>query len=166
MAVRWAIRIFILAAASVAAWSQPRAVEVWGNTGAARVGGDEGSLGSEVIYGAGVTLPFTRRLALEVDAQRVRAKRFTPLTRVLISPALVWRWGRERVYGFAGGGLGAQINRIAAPPSYTDYDATLHVRGGIVISPVERLIIRAELFSVWHFFLPTAGVKIGAGYRF
>ncbi|MGH9627752.1 MAG: hypothetical protein ACRD7E_05345 [Bryobacteraceae bacterium] len=163
----WAARILILAAAvSTAAWSQPRGVEVWGNTGAARVGGDEGSLGSGAIYGAGVSLPFTRSLALEVDAQRVRAERFTPLTRIMISPALVWRFGNQRVYGFAGGGAGIQIDRIAAAEPYTDDDITLHVRGGVVVTPIGRLIVRAEVFSVWHFLLPTAGVKIGAGYRF
>ena len=178
---RLAYRILITLAISLAASAQPRAVEVWGNIGIANAAGDEGSIGTGAIYGAGVSLPFTSRLAFETNVAGMRAERFAPVTRVLISPALVFRWGHDRLYGFAGGGLGLQIDRgemlqfDLAPGEteptittrrFTDYGTALHGRAGIVAALTPKLIFRAEVFSAWHYVAPSCGVQVGAGYRF
>jgi hypothetical protein len=180
MAYKRTLRIVIVAAIAAAAEAQPRAVEVWGNIGAARAAGDEGSVGNGAIYGAGIGVPLVKGLTFELDVAGMRAERFTSVARILVSPALVWRWGSERVYGFAGGGPGLQIDRsdevridFPGQPQqtvltrrFTEQALTLHGRGGAVVRLLPRVILRAEAFAAWRFVLPTVGVKIGAGYRF
>jgi hypothetical protein len=173
--------LLMLAATCRSAWSQPSAVELWGSVGIAQAAGDEGSIGTGAIYGGGITAPFTGGLAFEVDVQGMRAERFNPVSRVFVNPAIVFRWGSERVYGFAGGGAGVQVDtgeqlHFEFPPghaepvvttrSFRESRLTFHGRGGLVVSPRTRLIIRAELFSIWHFVMPTAGIRFGLGYRF
>jgi hypothetical protein len=154
------MRSVLAVAAASAAWSQPpRAPEVWGNVGIARAAGDESSLGSGVIYGAGASLPFTRRFAFEADIARLHADRFVPFTRVLFSPAIVARWGKPNLYGFAGGGVGVQHDR-----GHTG--GTVHARGGFVVQVAPKLVLRTEVFSAWHYVMPTIGGKFGFGYRF
>jgi hypothetical protein len=177
----FAIRVLMFAAAPAVAMSQPRAIEIWGSAGAAQAAGDEGSLGSGFAYGGGIAVPFTRRLAVEVDITRFRVERFEPVTRTLISPALVYRWGTDKVYGFAGGGLGLQRDRgsfarfemvpnqeqpLMTPLRFSDTGATLHGRGGLVIHPGAHIIVRTEFFAAWRYVMPSVGVKIGIGYRF
>lgn len=171
----------MLSAIVVPAWCQPPQAEAWGHIGVAHAAGDESFIGDPLTYGGGVSVPLTRRLAINVDVERMRAARFNPVTRVFLSPALVWRWGSERCYGFAGGGFGVQIDRFtgfrydAIPgqqqPSVsqvqsTEYGTTLHGQVGIVFNPVGGLIVRTEFVSHWRYVLPTAGVRIGIGYRF
>ena len=164
------------------AWAQPRkTVEVWGSAAIAHAAGDESFIGTPAAYGGGVAIPLTRSLAINFDVERMRAERFNPVTRVFVSPALVWRWGNERVYGFAGGGMGLQIDRSigflysAVPgqqqPSATQVQSTdsgpaLHGQVGVVYNPVSRLILRAGFVSHWHYVLPTSGIRFGVGYRF
>jgi hypothetical protein len=149
-------------------WAQPRRAEVWANVGTARVGGDEGSNGSGFLYGAGVSAPFTRHLAVELDVARIKVDRFGPSTHTLISPALVWRWGSDRLYGFAGGGVGMEATRETGFQAFreTRYNAAVQGRGGVVFSPNNRLLVRFEAFTSFQYVLPTAGVKVGIGYRF
>ena len=106
-------KVLLLVSLTVAVgWGQPREIELWGAAGPARAAGDEGSIGTGVAYGIGGTFPLTRRLAFEADVLRMRAERFEPgVTRVLVSPAGVWRFGAERMYGFVGGGPGIQVDR-------------------------------------------------------
>ena len=169
--------MFLTAAADA---QPPRSVEVWGNVGAARVAGDEGWHGGGAMYGGGVSVPLTRRIAVEADVSRVSVDRFGPSTHTFVSPAVVWRWGTDRVYGFVGTGLGIVANRTTGyepdfltgqSPAYvtrrfTEYNTTLHGRGGFLVAPGERWIIRTELFSGWQYALPTFALKIGLGYRF
>jgi hypothetical protein len=172
--------VVLLIFTAITASAQPRNVEIWGNVGAARVGGDEGWNGAGIIYGGGVAVPVTRRLAVEADVARVKVDRFGTSTHTLISPALVWRWGSERMYGFAGGGLGMEGTRSTGVltirdenhnPTFqtiesTNFNAALQGRGGIVFSPNNHLIVRVEAFTSFQYALPTAGVKAGIGYRF
>jgi hypothetical protein len=62
---RLAYRILITLAISLAASAQPRAVEVWGNIGIANAAGDEGSIGTGAIYGAGVACVFRSKWAAD-----------------------------------------------------------------------------------------------------
>jgi hypothetical protein len=48
----------------------------------------------------------------------------------------------------------------------TEYNVTLHSRGGVVFSPAEPCFVQTELFSAWHHALPSLGVKVGVGCRF
>jgi hypothetical protein len=172
--------VFAILVVAVAADAQPRSIDAWGNIGAGRVGGDEGWNGSGVMYGGGVSIPLTERIAIEADVSRISVDRFGSSSHTFVSPAVVWRWGTDRVYGFAGAGMGVVANRGTAfepiffpgqPPTYvrstaTEYNATLHGRGGVVFSPAERWLVRTELFSAWQYALPSFGVKVGVGYRF
>ena len=123
-------------------------------------------------------MPITRRLAVNVAVEKMRAERFNPVTRIFVSPAVVWRWGSERVYGFAGGGVGVQTDRSVGilfvpgqqpsgrPVQSTEHGMTFHGQVGIVFNPVGGLIVRTELVSHWRYVLPTTGLRIGIGYRF
>lgn len=172
--------IVFTALSAVELAAQPRRIEAWGNLGIARVAGDEGSNGSGPIYGGGIAVPLTKRLAIELDVAHIRSDRFGESKHTMLSPAVVWRWGTERVYGFLGGGLGTEATRstgfLSTPgpdgsPSFfpvesTNYSLTLHGRGGIVFSPYNRVFFRAEMFSSFQYVLPTVGFKGGIGYRF
>jgi hypothetical protein len=173
--------VLIVTALAATCSAQPRAVDVWGTIGVTRAAGDEGSIGSAATVGAGVTAPITEKIAVEADIQRLHAGRFPPgETRIFVSPALIWRFGGERLYGFTGGGPGLQVDRgrvlqveprpgqqpIVTESSFTNFGLSLHGRGGIVANPTGRLIVRAELFFIWHYVLPTVGARFGAGYRF
>jgi hypothetical protein len=165
----FALRVlFILLLSGACLLAQPRSVEIWGNVGGARVGGDEGSDGGGVIYGAGISAPLSRRIAVEFDVARVKVDRFGESTHTLFSPALVWRWGTERVYGFAGGGFGLESTSFVGflNAKETNYNAAVQGRGGVVFSPNNHFLFRLEAFTSFQYALPTAGVKAGVGYRF
>jgi hypothetical protein len=158
----------------------PKAVEVWGSVGVAHAAGDESFIGTPFAYGAGVSLPLGRRFAVNVAAEQMRPARFNPLTRAFVGPSLVWRWGNERVYGFAGGGVGVQIDRelrflydsvpgqqpVVSQARVTDSGPAISGQAGVVFNPVARLIVRAEVVSHWRYILPTTGVRFAVGYRF
>ena len=156
-----------LALLASAALAQPRAAEVFGQVGRSRLAGDEGWHGSVNSFGAGVVLPLTNKWAVDVDLQTGRRGSGVPppesfsIRRTLLSPAIVRRWGTERLYGFAGGGVGLQVDatestwRIysGSPPvetgvgrgEHTDRAATLVGKLGIVAAPAGPLLIRGDL---------------------
>ena len=174
--------------------AQPRAVELYGNIGVLRGGGDESSAGTAATYGGALTVPIVRKLAVDLDVQTARFERdFGPTywrdRRWLISPSLLYRFGgSERVYGFVGGGIGAELNRTVTiernflpgyrPPGWEEISPgvwktsgsfnyrTLHGRGGFVYSPVPHLAVRVDLHAAWAHVLPNVGLKVGVGYRF
>jgi hypothetical protein len=180
--------VFCLALLAANCVAQPRAIEVLGQVGRSRFGGDEGSLGSATTFGAGAVLPLTAKWAVDVDVQTGSSEedfpppeRFT-IRRTLLSPAIVRRWGTERLYGFAGGGIGLQVDSTESvwrtysgnPPvesglgrgEYTDSAPTLVGKLGIAAAPAGPLLIRGDLLLVWRYVLPTVGVRIGVGYGF
>lgn len=173
--------------------AQPRALEVYGQAGVLGGGGDESWAGRAATWGGAVTVPLVRKLAIDLDAQAARFVRESGPTyfrtrRWLISPALLYRFGSERLYGFAGGGIGAELNRSVTiessflpgyqPPgwqqispgvwktTHSSRDRTVHARGGFVVSPVRHLVIRVDVHAGWVNVLPNLGVKLGLGYRF
>jgi hypothetical protein len=186
MAGSWEIRftVFLLLAGS--ALAQPRRPEIFLNIGVMRAGGDEGSLGSGAAYGGAVMLPFTRRLAVDLDVQVSKVVNDIggnrhELRRWLIMPSLVYRFGTEKVYGFTGGGVGAAFDRLSHTEAFPiprpvgpdlfafeskDTDRTLHALGGVVVNPLPHLVVRFDLYVAFQFVLPNAGVKAGVGYRF
>ncbi|HWQ56359.1 MAG TPA: hypothetical protein VN442_21915 [Bryobacteraceae bacterium] len=188
-------RLLLLSGLAVLLSAQPRAVEVYAQTGVLGGGGDEGWAGRAGSWGGALTVPLVPRLALDLDFQSARFARdfgsqgsYFRTRRWLISPALLYRFGNERVYGFAGGGLGAELNRSVSiesnflpgyqPPGWQEIspgvwkathssrDRTVHARGGFVISPVRHLVIRVDVHAGWVYVLPNLGVKVGVGYRF
>lgn len=185
--------LLLLSAALLAA--QPRAVELYGTLGLLGGGGDESSAGKAAAYGGALTVPIFRKLALDLDVQTARFKRdFGPQStyhrqkRWLISPSLLYRFGNERLYGFAGGGIGAELNRTVTiegnflpdyrPPGweeispgvwkiYSNFDhRTVHARTGFVYSPLPQLAMRVDVHAAWAHVLPNLGLRIGVGYRF
>lgn len=181
--------VFCLILLAASALAQPRAVEVFGQVGRSRFGGDEGSLGSATTFGAGAVLPLTSRWAVDVDLQtgsrdndNQPLDQYFSIRRTLLNPAIVRRWGTERLYGFAGAGIGLQVDsrestwRVYSgnPPvqtgigrsETTDSAATLIGKMGIVAAPAGPLLIRGDLLLVWRYVQPTVGIRIGVGYRF
>jgi hypothetical protein len=148
-----------------------RAPEVFAHIGRFRAGSDEGSIGQAASYGATFTAPIARRFAVDLDYQTSRVTRtnreFTYRTRrTLIVPSLLYRFGRERVSGFVGGGIGAELDRSTytggVESDMSDRNRLTSFRGGVVAFPTRKLGLRGELYMAgWHL-----GARIGVGYRF
>lgn len=139
-------------------------------------------------------MPLARRLAVDIGAQNARIVRqsapstYYRVRRWVVSPSLLYRFGNPRVYGFAGGGVGTEVNRSLTiegnflpdyrPPGWEEIGpgvwktshawrrTTIHARGGFVVAPVRHLVVRVDLDAAWAYVLPNAGVKVGLGYRF
>ena len=166
----------LLALTGVTLLAQPRQVEIFGMAGAARVSGDEGSLGSGVAFGGAVTLPFSARWAIDLDLMHGRADRDEAqiafrTRRTYVSPALQYRRGNGRLYGFAAAGAGfAKTTGDTDLPERTisasDSGLTWHGRGGIVAGLTGRLLLRAEVFTIFRYVSPDVGVRAGLGFRF
>ncbi|MCZ2080042.1 MAG: hypothetical protein HUU41_14815 [Bryobacteraceae bacterium] len=156
----------------------PRSIEVFGSAGIVKFGQDEGWGGSGAVYGGSVMLPILPKLAIDMDvvtttddSGRETVQSDFSQRRTLVSPSLLYRFGTERAYGFVGGGAGAVFERSRAITPLYSYDQSetfwsVHWRGGAVAALGTRLLIRAEVFSVHHYLLPTIGVRAGAGVRF
>jgi hypothetical protein len=162
MVRRLAALSFLIAAAVSA---QPRSVEVFGLGGYGRVAGDEGWLGNGFAAAGAIQAPFTRRVALDFDVAWTYATRdFGAAGRfendqVLVTPSLVYRWGSERTYAFAGGGAGYETRE-------GDDGMALNAKAGVVTVIRGGLLFRADFVSAWRYVLPHVQVRAGIGYRF
>ncbi len=174
------MRLFLLLiqviAVCLVAPAQPRRPEVFGLAGAAHLSEDEGSLGNGPVFGGALTLPFARRWAVDLELTHFRSSRDESGlsyggNRTHFAPALQYRGGGGRSYGFAafGAGVAASETRTetgAARYSYRDTGLTLHARTGFVAAVSERWLIRADAFLAFRYVLPDIGVRAGVGYRF
>jgi hypothetical protein len=171
----WRIALLLLAAC--AAWAQPRAVEVFGQVGYGRANDDEGSVGSGAVFGGALTVPWTSRWAEDIAIQHQRTTRSPSpdfsfgTRRTLVSPALQYRRGSERSYGFVGFGAGVAIaeaffRQRGQESASSNTGMTPHMRGGFVAAPAGRLLLRAEVYAAFRYVAPDVGVKLGVGYRF
>lgn len=179
----------LLLLCSAAVWAQRGPVEVFGHVGLFRAGSDEGKLGSAAGLGGAITVPLTRRLAIDFDIEtaRVTSRRseddFWTSRRTLLAPSLLYRWGGGNSYVFVGGGVGGEhessLTRVDVadwfppPPwrqirpgvfeaDHREFSKLYHGRAGFVVSPAPGIPIRVEVyFANWHL-----GLRIGAGYRF
>jgi hypothetical protein len=159
----------------------PKRIELFGSVGSMRGAGDEGSQGSEAAYGGAVTVPFTSRWAIDVEAV---TSRFTSgpdhrVHRLLLSPGVQYRRGNDRAYWFVSLGPGIQRDRSrgtylvydgsggARPASIdeTDSGLTLHWRTGAVIRPASRALVRMEFYWANRYVLPNVGVLVSVGLR-
>lgn len=121
--------VWAFLAVAVPASAQPAAVELFGHVGLFRGGSDDGSLGRAPSFGGIVTVPLARRIALDFDAQTARLSRHGPTPdrfwtsrRTLLSPSLLYRWGSETTYGFAGGGVGAErVANISREDNFAEW---------------------------------------------
>lgn len=152
--------------ASVPLFAQPATVEAFGMLGVHRVAADEGSLGTGVFYGGALAVPIHRRLAVDVDVVQGRTKREFSSSGVvfrskqtLVSPSLVARWGSDRAYFFAGGGVGGAFSDGESGHTYVG-------KAGIVGAISPDLLIRADLVITFQHALPHLGTRVGVGYRF
>ena len=182
---------WLLFAVAAPAWTQPKAVDLFGHVGVFRGGSDEGSLGRAASYGGALTVPLPGGGAIDFDVQSARLTRtwapsgFWQSRRTLLSPSLLYRKGAEAAYFFAGGGVGGEIatgvsregnlvEGYTLPPpwreispglfeaTFRDFRRTIHVRVGLVGAATRRLPVRVEFFIAnWHL-----GFRIGLGYRF
>lgn len=156
--------------------AQANRPELFGLAGVTRVSGDEGSLGTGVAVGGAFSLPFARHWAVDIGVSHMRSERpvsgLTLLGRhTHISPALQYRRGSERLYGFAAFGAGASVTDEGSDFSGTRRSETgggLHLHGaaGFVKTLSDRILLRAEFFSVFRYVSPDLGVRAGIGYRF
>jgi hypothetical protein len=67
--------LFVLASGSAAGQDARQRVEIFAGAGAARVGGDEGSLGNGVYLVGGLGFRFAARASVEVDLMRAQHER-------------------------------------------------------------------------------------------
>lgn len=164
---------------STAFGQPPRAIELFGTFGVMRGGGDEGSAGSGGAYGGAVTVPFTVRWALDVQALTSRLSDGPDfrMRRVLVSPGLQYRRGNQRTRWFIAFGPGLQRDRSSGTfqafnnsgesrtVSFEETRAglTLHWRTGIVVTATRRVLVRGEVFWVNRYVLPNLGVAISLG---
>ncbi|MEZ5394929.1 MAG: hypothetical protein R2724_19175 [Bryobacterales bacterium] len=108
---------------------------------------------------------FTRRLAVDLDVAWTHATRdFGSVGRlendlVLVTPSLVYRWGSERTYVFAGGGAGYETRE-------SDNGLAVNAKAGVVAVIRGGLLFRADFVSAWRYVLPHVQVRAGIGYRF
>jgi hypothetical protein len=164
--------------------------EVFVHLGRFRAGSDEGAIGSAPSYGTTVTIPISRGFAVDFDLQtsqvsRVRgANAFYETRRTLLIPSLFYRFGRRVVYGFVGGGIGAEFERSTSRednvnPNFRPVDwrevspgvfevdgestsRKTSFRGGVVVVPIPRMGVRGDVYMTgWHL-----GARIGVGFRF
>ena len=150
--------------------AQPRSAEFFGLAGISRVAGDEGSLGTGLGVGGALHAPLMRRLAFDLDVTWTSASRDiggvpdVETTQTLVNPSLVYRWGSDRVYAFAGGGAGFQSAEVRE--QFDDNMVTFNVKGGVVARIRGRLLFRADILTAWRFVLPHVQARAGVGYRF
>lgn len=161
----WICLVLLMTAAGLPA--QERNPELFALGGAARVTGDEGSLGTGWVAGGAVTLPFARRWALDVSADHLRSERRIGAGRLLgshthVSPGIQYRRGNGRTYGFVAGGPGVTLDSGDEASSGLHW----HARSGFVTQGAGRLILRVEMFAVFRFVQPDFGFRAGIGYRF
>jgi hypothetical protein len=160
---RLAIAAFTLLSASLAS-AQPRSPEIFALGGIARVVDDEGSLGTGPAVAGAIQFPFTRRVAVDVDLAWASASRsFSSgvefeTRQWLFNPSVVYRWGSERTYAFAGGGVGYD--------SSGDAGTAINAKGGVVTNLRGGLLFRADVVAAWRFVLPHVQARAGIGYRF
>jgi len=110
-------RLLIVLLASCAA---TQATEIFGNAGWIRISDKEGVIGDTATVGGGAALPINSNWAIEVEAQthRLQERRFpqdaseqlVKIRRTLLLGSILYRWGGERSYVFAGGGFGSGLN--------------------------------------------------------
>jgi hypothetical protein len=189
-------KLMLVAVLGLPLCAQPRRPEIFVNLGAFRAAGDESSLGTGASLGGSVVLPITRGFAIDIDAQLARTEPGRSpdtfkLRRWLITPGLMYRWGNTRVYGFIGGGVGAELSRtfliarnllpdsapqgpgwIQVAPEVFEYrspkttELAYHLRTGFVVNPVRHLAIRTDVYTAWVNVMPNVGIKVGLGFRF
>lgn len=163
-------------AISVAANGQTRRVELFASAGVGRVAGDEGSLGTGVAAGGTVTIPFAARWAVDVDVTHIRAERSVGQGFQLygrhthLSPAIQYRRGDERVYGFVSFGPGLTYSSEGSNFSgrqflVNDTGFQWHAKAGVVGRLSGRLLVRADFFTNFRYVLPDMGARIGIGWR-
>jgi hypothetical protein len=166
-------------------------VELFAHVGAFRAGSDEGATGRGPTYGGTVVVPLRRGFALDVDAQAGIAERrhqfvegsFSYRTRrTLVVPSLIYRFGTRRVYGFVGGGMGAQFEtsrsrQAGVTPAgqrwmqiepgvfelkQSEVNRLLSMRTGFTAFVTENVGLRGDVYIAgWH-----VGARFGVGYRF
>lgn len=152
-----------------------KAPEAFVHVGALHMGSDEGGIGTGVSFGSTVTVPLARRLAADLDFQTSQLSRTMgrpddvyETRRTLLIPSLIYRFGEESVYGYVGGGVGAEFDRStytrAGLPSGegSSLERRISFRGGVAAFPLRRFGVRADFYTAsWHL-----GARIGIGYRF
>jgi hypothetical protein len=169
-----------------------RAVEAFTHIGRFRAGSDEGSIGHGASYGATVTVPLRGPVALDLDVQtsEVSSTRGRPsdtytTRRTLLIPSVLYRFGLDRVYGYVGGGIGAEFEAstyrqdvgagLGRPQRgwqevdpgvfelhQSETGRSVSFRSGFAAFPMRRLGLRGDvLVASWHL-----AARMGVGYRF
>lgn len=183
----------LLFASAVAISSQPTRPEVFGYAGGLRAAGDEGSLGSGLLWGGDVIVPLGRRLGVGIDIGTAKTERSLGgndfrLRRTFWGTTLLGRWGNERTYFFAGGGVGFEHSSAVStagnflpgvrPPGAeevspgvfrfrsSETNPSLVGRAGVVHAIRGNLLLRFDLLWSQRYALPSIGGRAGLGYRF
>jgi opacity protein-like surface antigen len=166
----------LLAAAHTAAQSPRHRGEVFGGIGAARMGGDEGSLGKGPHALGGVGVRFAPRLSLEVDVTRTQHERDIaggPLkgTATGVFGSGVYHFSERRTQVFVMGGVGLLRSEIVH--TYSLGGTTTTVRsddndfawgggGGVKIFVTPRFSVRPQFRLVFSEATGVMGLAAGS----
>ena len=165
--------------------------ELFAHVGAFRAGSDGGTIGRGPTYGGTVVVPLPGRFALDLDGQTGVAERTHQFVegrisyrtrRTLVTPSLVYRFGTPRLYGFVGGGAGAQFERSRSRQTgvtptgqpwrevepgvfeldQSDVTRMLSMRTGLAALVTKNVGLRGDVYIAgWH-----VGARLGVGVRF
>jgi len=156
-----------LAGGSVAgAQSLPREVSVYGLASRASTWDDEGSLGSGMGLGGGITVGLTTAVAVEVDLLRGRHERMTSDgglrwqgTPIIATAGVRYRFGGGRVRPYVSGGAGVlrysgsftEARPIRLPPGATtaDYPMRTVSRSGSAFVMAGGLGVEIDIANGW-----------------
>lgn len=137
-------------------------------------------------------LGFSGRVAVDIGVMTTEVTRqagtdLARTRRTLVLPSLVGRWGSERGYFFAGGGVSAQMDRFTfqsafspglLPPGARDLGGgrfetvaretgpMFHARTGVVRALGESFLVRIDLIWAHRYVLPNIVATGGIGIRF
>lgn len=183
----------LLFSSAAAMFSHPWRPEVFGYAGGLRAAGDEGWLGSGLLWGGDVIVPLSRRFGVGIDVGTARTGRSLGgndfrLRRTFGGSSLLGRWGNDRTYFFAGGGVGFEYSSAVStagnflpgvrPPRAEEVSPgvvrfrssetkpSLAGRAGVVHAIRGSLLLRFDLLWSQQFARPSIGGRVGIGYRF
>jgi hypothetical protein len=163
-----------------------RTAEAFAHVGRFHASGDEGAIGEGASFGGVLTVPIGRGLAIDFDVQTSRVSRSLgrpntsyEIRRTLAIPSLLYRFGDETIHGHFGLGIGGEVDRstyrqdvrstgwVEIRPGVfelrqSETRTTASVRGAVVVFPLQRLGLRADVFVAGR----NVGARVAVGYRF
>ena len=145
------------------------AQDLFGGIAAVSIGTDDGTIGSGLGFGGGLSIPLAGRWTAEADAMTVEVGadhnapgRIYTTRRTMVVGSVLYRWCGSRACVFAGSGLGSQfvssLSRIADSTVEVDPSEERELRRSGV-----RRVLFAPRLGASFFHSSNVGVRVDAG---